>query len=83
MHCRFSTGLLLALQTDKDYYGRGYGALVVKAISKQIAEIGHDLHAGVFAENTPSRKLFERIGYTTTGNVHWVSTKFQWPAYNE
>lgn len=75
---RCTTGPLLALQTNKDHFGHGYGSVVTRAISKQIAELGHDLYAGIFEENKPSRNLFEKLGYRSIGNFHWICTKFSW-----
>lgn len=75
---RFSTGLLLALQTDKGHYGHGYGSLVTKALSKIIAEMGYDIIGGVFDVNIASRTLFERLGFKTTENIRWVRTDFDW-----
>lgn len=80
---RFTSGLLLALQTDKEHFGHGYAALVVKAISKQIAELGHDITAGVFEVNTPSRSLFEKLGFKVIGNVNWICTKLTWDDADE
>lgn len=68
----------MALQTDMDYLGHGYASLVVKAISKQVAELGHDITVGVFDVNTPSRALFEKLGFNVIGNVHWICTKITW-----
>ncbi|XP_055298652.1 uncharacterized protein LOC129566591 isoform X3 [Sitodiplosis mosellana] len=65
---RFLSGLLMALQTDKDYFGYGYASLVVRAILKQIAELGHDITAGVLEVNTPSRNLFGKLGFKVIGS---------------
>lgn len=74
----FSTGFICALQTDKDHYGRGYGSLVTKAISKQISQMGHNVFSGIFEQNTASKCLFEKLGYKLIGKVHWVCTKLNW-----
>lgn len=72
---RLHTGLLLALQTDEEHYGHGYGSLVTKALSKQVAEMGYDIHAGVFEGNTASRALFEKHGFKVIGRFNWLCTE--------
>lgn len=81
--CRFSTGLLCALQTDENYFGQGYGLLVTKAISKQIAEMGYDLYAGIFESNSASKNLFGKLGFKSIGRVHWPTIKQNWSSDNE
>lgn len=67
--------MLGILQTDENHLGRGYGALVLKHVSKQIAELGHDVYAGVMEENTPSRRLFEgKLGAKLIGKTQWILT---------
>lgn len=78
IECRHQTGLLLALQTDKNHLGHGYAALVAKHVSKKIAESGFDIHAGVFEVNHPSRSLFQKLGYKTIGKVHWIMCNHNW-----
>lgn len=75
---RLPTGLLGALQTDEQHLAKGYGSMVVKDISKKIAQLGHDVHAGIFEENTPSRRLFEKLGFEAVGEVHWITTPIHW-----
>lgn len=75
---RLPTGLLLALQTDENHLGHGYGSLVARAMSKKIAEMGHDVYAGVFEVNTPSRALFTKLGFKVTGQFHWPCTNIHW-----
>lgn len=72
-----------ALQTDEKYYGKGYGALIARYVSKKIAEMGHDVMAGIYHENTASRPLFEKHGFTPIGEVHWISTKIIWSPADE
>lgn len=80
---RLQTGLLGALQTDKDYFGHGYGSLVAKYVSKKIAEMGHDIYAGIIEKNYPSRKLFDKLGFKSIGQVHWITTKITWTPDDE
>lgn len=74
LYSRFSTGLLGILQTDEKFYGQGYGGLVLKHNSKTIAEMGHDVYAGVFEANTPSRALFDKLGFKPVSQVYWIKT---------
>lgn len=64
--------MLGALKTDEQYFGNGYGSLVVKGISKKIAQRGHDVYAGVVEENTPSRGLFGELGFEAIGEARWI-----------
>lgn len=59
----FGNGLIGALQTDSNYYRHGYAMLVTKYLSKNIAEMGHDVYVGIFDNNTSSRSLFEKLGF--------------------
>lgn len=72
---RFTSGELLALQTDGMHYGHGYGSLVVKAISKQIARLDHDVYASGLDDNTPSKRLFEKIDFELVERINWITTK--------
>lgn len=69
---RFPTGLLCALQTDEQHYGKGYGSSVLKGISKKIAQLGHDIYAGILEQNTPSRELFQKSGFVSLGEIRWI-----------
>lgn len=73
----------MALQTDPNYLGHGYGTIVVKHLSKKIAEMGHDINAGIFEKNYPSRNLFEKLGFKSIGEVHWITTKHNWSEADE
>lgn len=71
------------LQTDEKHFGNGYGALVLRFVSKMIAESGHDIYAEIFDENKPSRSLFEKYGFQTTNEWHWIRTKITWSPEDE
>lgn len=75
----FPTGTLLALQTDKNQFGRGYGSLVTKAISKQIAEMGYDIYAGVSDTNVASKALFGKLGFKPIDKMYTIGSKLNWP----
>lgn len=72
---RFMSGELLVLQTDGMHYGHGYGSLVVKSISKQIAQLDNDVYASVLDDNTPSKRLFEKIGFEPVERINRITTK--------
>lgn len=40
--------------------------------------MGHDIYAGVFDGNAPSRALFTKLGFKVTGLFYWVSTEIHW-----
>lgn len=46
------------LQVGEEYRRRGLGALVTKAISRKVAEMGYDVCA---VGNAPSEALFEKL----------------------
>lgn len=62
----------MALQTDEKYYGRGYGSLVAREISRQIASMGHDVYAGILAKNVASRALFGKLGFKHIGQLQKI-----------
>lgn len=80
---RFPTGLVAALQTDEQHFGKGYALLAVKEVSKQIAQLGHDVYSDIFEMNRPSRGLFEKLGFEVVGKVHWIDTKHNWTEADE
>lgn len=72
---RLESGLLGVLQTEEKYYGHGYGSLVTKYVAKKVAEFGFDVYAEVAEDNKPSRSLFNKLGFESVGEVHWILTK--------
>lgn len=62
-----------ALQVDEEYQRRGLGALVTKAISRKIAEMGHDVCTDVTEGNVPSQTLFEKLGFASVFDIHKVT----------
>lgn len=34
--------------------------------------MGHDVAAGVVAENAPSQALFEKLGFTRASSLYWM-----------
>ncbi|XP_031628311.1 uncharacterized protein LOC116344072 [Contarinia nasturtii] len=80
---RIQTGFLGIFQTDENYCRRGYGGLVLRCISKKIAELGHDVYASINEENTVSRSLFEKYGFKTNEKANWIPTKMNKTSSNE
>lgn len=77
------SGMMGVLQTDEKYTGRGYGALVTKCLSREVAEMGFDVYVEIVKSNKPSRSLFEKLGFKPVGNVQWVVTKGMWKDEND
>lgn len=65
----------MALGTDPNHQRKGYGSLVVKAISKMITELGHEPCVTVWHKNKASSALFERHGFKKIEQVHWIGIK--------
>lgn len=82
-NCSYPSGNLGALQTDKQFLGKGYASLVTRAIIKQIAELGHDVLAGMVKDNTASMSLFRKLGFEYVDTIDWISTKLYWNETDE
>jgi len=72
------------LQVDNNYKRRGFGSLIVKALSRSIAALGHDVIAEIHYENMPSSEMFNKLGFEVIDQCHWVYTApmtgtFTWP----
>lgn len=80
---RFPHSLVAALQTDDQHLGKGYGLLVVKEVSRQIAQLGHDVYADILDTNRASRSLFEKLGFAVVGKVHWIQLEHNWSESDE
>uniref|UniRef100_A0A182QI03 N-acetyltransferase domain-containing protein n=1 Tax=Anopheles farauti TaxID=69004 RepID=A0A182QI03_9DIPT len=78
---RLQAGALGALQVDEDYKRRGFGTVVTIALAKQIAALGHDCYGLVNAANTPSKQMFERVGFKHDGEAYWLRTIPTFAAY--
>lgn len=73
---QYDNGLLALLQVDTKHKRKGYGSLIAKAFSKQIAEeYGLDIGATVVHENSASRTMFEKIGFKIVGPHTWFVLK--------
>lgn len=79
---RLQAGVLGAVQVDENYLKRGLGTVVLKAITKQLAENGHDSSAAVSVDNVPSQALFKKAGFRKVDTAFWLRTlpvvPFEW-----
>lgn len=69
---RWPLGGLGMLQVKETHYRKGLGRLVVIALSKRLAEDGHDVAAPVLTENNPSRSLFRGLGFAEDCELFWL-----------
>jgi len=56
-------GTMVVLQTLEEYKRRGYASLVVRAMSRDIAEEGHNPLGTVVTTNSPSQGMFAKLGF--------------------
>ncbi|XP_017771660.1 PREDICTED: uncharacterized protein LOC108559041 [Nicrophorus vespilloides] len=56
-------GTLVVLQTLHDYKRKGYGSLVTAALSREIAEEGHNVIGTVLVNNSASQAMFKKLGF--------------------
>lgn len=56
-------GQLCVLQVVEGFTRRGYGSLLTKFLSREIAEEGHDPMGTVLEGNEASEKMFEKLGF--------------------
>lgn len=79
---RMQYGGLGNLQVKDTYRRRGIGSLIVKAMTKAIADSGDDVFASVYAINKASRNMFEKIGFKVVDTLYWMtvepSVPFEW-----
>lgn len=71
---RLQAGPLGALQVDERHRRKGLGTLVAKAMVIKLAEMDQDTFALVNTTNTPSRTMFEKIGFEVQDYCYWLRT---------
>ncbi|KAH8391799.1 hypothetical protein KR215_004096, partial [Drosophila sulfurigaster] len=81
---RLQGGYLGALQVSSSHQRRGFGSLVTKEIARRIGCLGQDVMALVNPQNTPSRVMFDKLGFKVIDQCHWLRTQplngeFTWP----
>ncbi|XP_034473649.1 uncharacterized protein LOC117781042 [Drosophila innubila] len=69
---RLPLGSLGVLQVRETHKRLGLGSLMVRYMSKKISELKQEVLAPVVTENTPSRKMFEKLGFQHIDNVYWT-----------
>ncbi|KAM8715300.1 hypothetical protein ACLKA7_002365 [Drosophila subpalustris] len=69
---RLPLGSLGVLQVLESHKRLGLGSLMVRYMSKKICELDEEVLAPVVTENTPSRKMFEKLGFQHIDNVYWT-----------
>lgn len=63
-------GMLYTLQ---EFRRKGYAAIVILAISKELVARGLNPHAYVLHVNKPSAALFRKLGFEVADNITWYA----------
>jgi ribosomal protein S18 acetylase RimI-like enzyme len=64
---------LLALQVDENHYRKGYGEIIVRAITKKIAQtLNIDVMTNIVHANFKSMSLFEKLNFTKIDKNWWI-----------
>lgn len=70
---RYETGVLTAFQVEEKHKRKGYGELLLKAMSKMVGEQGDDVTGCIVEGNVPSLELFEKLGFKYTEiDIVWL-----------
>ena len=72
LNFRKHTGTLAGLQVDENHQRKGLGALIVRAMAKQLAESGEDTITSVIHENEASQATFRKLGFQYIGRSFWA-----------
>ncbi|XP_060666228.1 uncharacterized protein LOC132798387 isoform X2 [Drosophila nasuta] len=73
---RLPLGSLGLLQVMSSQRRLGFGSLMVRVLSKKIAEQNLDVFAPVVTENTPSRRMFEKLGFEKIDEIYWTLEEY-------
>ncbi|EDW03370.1 uncharacterized protein LOC6562001 [Drosophila grimshawi] len=81
---RDQDGLLTVLQVKQTHQRRGFGSLIVQALSQRIAELGDDIIAEIYPGNLASVRIFDKFGFRMIDHCHWLNIQpengdFTWP----
>ncbi|XP_034473677.1 uncharacterized protein LOC117781066 [Drosophila innubila] len=68
---RLPTGSLGLLQVKESHKRLGLGSLMVRYMSKKITKLDGEALASVVIKNTPSKNMFEKLGFHKTNIVYW------------
>ncbi|XP_071454941.1 uncharacterized protein [Hetaerina americana] len=66
LHVYYGLGMLY---TEKEYRRRGYGTIMVKALSKRLAENGAEINLLAKEDNVEANSVFQKLGFQATGPV--------------
>lgn len=61
------------LQTVDKHKKKGYGEVVLRALTKSSAELGVDPHAFIVLNNVASMNLFKKVGYEPRYTASWTA----------
>jgi GNAT superfamily N-acetyltransferase len=70
---RIEMGSFGSLQVDERFQRRGLGSLIVKVMSKRLAEQNKDITAGIVDDNFKSRQMFQKLGFKHIDDTHWFT----------
>uniref|UniRef100_A0A1I8NS10 N-acetyltransferase domain-containing protein n=1 Tax=Stomoxys calcitrans TaxID=35570 RepID=A0A1I8NS10_STOCA len=68
----YPLGSLGLLQVEESHRRKGLGKLVVKIMSKYLAEQGIEVTASVVTTNSTSRSMFKQLGFKIIDTVYWT-----------
>ncbi|CAK1550770.1 unnamed protein product [Leptosia nina] len=69
------TGALGHLYTLEEHRRKGYGQLVLQLISDTLRREGKILFAFCVVGNEPARRLYQKLGFILSEEVHWCDVK--------
>lgn len=67
----YECGDIGVLQTRKEYQNLGYASLLMKEMSKKVAEMGLPCTLFIVVGNKPSEYLCTKLGYKPVGAYDW------------
>ena len=68
----YDSGSIGVMQVDENHLRKGYGSLIVKAISKQfVEEFDVDVTALIANTNVKSLNMFMKLGFKESGRHSW------------
>jgi len=68
----YLSGSIHALWTEERFRGKGIGMLTMKKVCQIALERGWMPNVQISLENSASRRLMEKVGFTPTHLVQWV-----------
>nr|XP_023028859.1 uncharacterized protein LOC111517035 [Leptinotarsa decemlineata] len=68
-------GELGLLHTSEKYRSKGFASIVMKQLSRQIAQEGEDPVTSILLTNEASKKLVKKLGFKNQGVSYWFSAE--------